>query len=575
MANPADELFADLLRQAQPQQRQPSAADQLFADLMKPKEEEVGVIRDVGKGVGAGLVKGTMGLVALPGIVEQLGRMGINKLGGGVSPEPALPMYEDIKESVERRTGRTLYEPKTKAGQYAGTVAEFLPGMLFPAGGAATSFAGRMGQRALSNVIAPGVVSETAGQLTKGTSAEPYARVAGGIVGGMAPGMAGRIISPMRVDPDKARNAAVLAQEGVGGVTAGQITGNEKLRYAESVSAHTPFAGGAAARAQTQQADDFTRAALRRAGIDSNRADAPTINAAFDRIGQAFNDAGQFVNVPLYKIGSNGQPVPTAVVRNIGNIAATYERTAQTAHPLPGKIYNDLATMAMAGRNMDGRQYLQWGTELRAAARGAQDGLARSTIYEVQKALDTFAEAYLRSTKIPAISQIADNLRTARREYRNMLVIEKAATSAGANAADGIISPAALRAATVQQNRRAYARGQGDFGDLARAGVSIMTPLPNSGTAPRVGVQLMGGAIGAGIGGLFGGPVPGVLGAAAGQVAGPALLGRATMSPLMQRYLQGQSLGGAQGVVGNYLRDLPRGTRRAVLPGVVVQGNDR
>ena len=38
---------------------------------------------------------------------------------------------------------------------------------------------------------------------------------------------------------------------------------------------------------------------------------------------------------------------------------------------------------------------------------------------------------------------------------------------------------------TVTQNRRAYARGQGDFADLARAGEGVMKPLPNSGTAPR------------------------------------------------------------------------------------------
>lgn len=49
----------------------------------------------------------------------------------------------------------------------------------------------------------------------------------------------------------------------------------------------------------------------------------------------------------------------------------------------------------------------------------------------------------------------------ARRQYRNMLVVEKAATGAGENAALGLISPSQLRNATVQQGRRAFARGLG------------------------------------------------------------------------------------------------------------------
>jgi hypothetical protein len=577
MADALDALIAQLAPSAAGAAPAGDALDQLIANLKQPQaaaqpQQQVGVIQDVGKGVGAGLVKGTMGLIALPGTAVELGRMGVNKVGKIAAPnappifpnQSPLPMYDDIKGSVERRTGMPLYEPKTKAGQYASTVAEFLPGMLFPAGGAATTFAGRMGQRALSNVIAPGIVSETAGQLTKGTSAEPYARVAGGIVGGMAPSMIGRAISPVRVDPQRTQQAATLAAEGVP-VTAGQVSGSKPLRYAESVAVDTPFAGGRAGAVMDTQAERFTQATLRRAGIDAPRATPEVLDQAFQRIGRAFDEAGQFVNVPLYRTGTNGQPVPSALVRQVANIAGQYERTAQAAHPLPATIHRELATMAMAGRNMDGRQYLQWRSELGAAARGAQDSLARQTIYDVQRALDTMAETSLRSTGVPAIAGIADNLRTARREYRNLLVIEKAATSAGENAALGLISPSALRNATVQQGRRAYARGQGDFGDLARAGEAIMKPLPNSGTGPRVGVQLMGSAVGAGIGSMFGGPAGGMIGALA-PMAGQAMIGRTTMSPLMQAYLQNQA--------GAALRDLPRGTRRAVLPGVVVQGND-
>ena len=49
-----------------------------------------------------------------------------------------------------------------------------------------------------------------------------------------------------------------------------------------------------------------------------------------------------------------------------------------------------------------------------------------------------------------------------------------AATGAGANAASGLLSPAQLRNAAINQNRRAFARGTNAFTDLANAGVQAM-----------------------------------------------------------------------------------------------------
>jgi len=164
---------------------------------------------------------------------------------------------------------------------------------------------------------------------------------------------------------------------------------------------------------------------------------------------------------------------------------------------------------------------------------------------------------------------LADDLRRARREYRNFLVLERAATGAGENAALGLISPSALRNATVQQGRRAYARGQGDFGQLARAGEALMKPLPQSGTSPRVGVQLVGAGIGSGLGAMMGGPVGATAGAVAGAIApalGQALAGRMVTSPAMQAYLRQQ--------YGAALRDLPRGRMINAAPGIMVQSND-
>jgi hypothetical protein len=79
---------------------------------------------------------------------------------------------------VESYTG-PFYQPKTIVGDYAQTAGEFVPSaLLMPEGSLATN--------ALRYGLLPALSSETAGQLTKGTAAEPWARTIGGILGAAA-----------------------------------------------------------------------------------------------------------------------------------------------------------------------------------------------------------------------------------------------------------------------------------------------------------------------------------------------------------------------------------------------------
>lgn len=89
------------------------------------------------------------------------------------------------KAATAARAGMdaVLPKPATTAGQYAHTVGEFTaPGLALPS--RAASVVGR----ALGDILAPALASETAGQMTKGTAAEPYARFAGAVGGNLATG---------------------------------------------------------------------------------------------------------------------------------------------------------------------------------------------------------------------------------------------------------------------------------------------------------------------------------------------------------------------------------------------------
>ena len=100
---------------------------------------------------------------------------GLDAQSAGRGEDAALgPTFEQAKALPDYLTGGE-YQPKSVLGDYAKTVGEFAP------------FAG---SAMLKAAVIPGITSETAGQLTKGTDWEPWARLGGAVVGGGAAGLA-------------------------------------------------------------------------------------------------------------------------------------------------------------------------------------------------------------------------------------------------------------------------------------------------------------------------------------------------------------------------------------------------
>lgn len=480
-------------------------------------------VKDVAKSAGVGVAQGGIGLMTLPGNIEQLGRMGINAIGSlagaegnVVDPESFLPNYGGVKAGIERKFTGKFYEPKTTAGEYARTAGEFAP----------LAFGGPGGLVARgARVAVPAAASETAGQLTEGTAIEPWARIAGALAGGAA---AQRAITPMPTDPIRQQAVRTLEDEGVTALTAGQRTGRPSLRWAESMSKDTAFSGGRAAQMEQQQAKQYTRAVLRRAGVNADRATPDVVDAAFTNLGNQFNAlAGRndmvqsrgFAN-RLRQVGNDYRAV-TAESTRVPIVEQTINALTSpeilTNGRIPGRLYQNVRSDL--SRTMG---------QLRAS-----DPPAARAVGRIVEELDRAMEASIR------INNPADlgAWRQARGQYRHLLAIEDAVAGAGEGAAAGLISPSALRNAVKKQGKRAYVRGQGDLAPLARAGEMVMKPLPQSGTAPRINAMNvlhgMGGVVGYGAGGPL---------AAIGGMAAPAIGSRLLMSGPMQRYLANQAL---------------------------------
>ncbi len=431
---------------------------------------------DVIKSGGVGLAKGGIGVLGMVGDLSSLGAKGIeaatnyvtDKLGVERYKRPerpsmleSIPTSESIQSAVEAKTGK-FYEPKTTAGKYARTVGEFLPASFMGPGGAAVK---------VGTGVTAALGSEAAGQFTEGTAAEPYARVAGALAGGLAPSAMGRAVTPLPASAARNRLVDVLADEGVTSLTAGQRTGNKSLQYAESFLGDGPLAGQGASRIQREGQEQFTEAAMRRAGGGADA--SPEVLAANNqRLGDQFRDLSSRNNLT-----PDNQFITdlTTAVRDYRNVPNSQQRAIVQGY------VDDIIQHVNAG-TMPGAQYQEMRSRLSRQANGLRnsDPTLSDALRDMRNALDNAMER-----SIPAGSGDAELWRQSRREYGAQKTIEKAASRAGEATAEGQLVPANLRNAVSGENRGAYARGEGDFSELARAGSGVMAPLPNSGTAQR------------------------------------------------------------------------------------------
>jgi len=154
--------------------------------------------RDDVQGLNAGLGRGVVALAGAPGdarsfvdnkIVDAQQALGILNaeeaaderraaaIRRRMAPTPLVGVSltsDEIRSSLPKPLQRGLaYQPKTVGGSYMETVGEFAPNAFIP-GGVPMKVAA---------VAVPATASEVAGQMTKGTPAEPYARAIGGMVG--------------------------------------------------------------------------------------------------------------------------------------------------------------------------------------------------------------------------------------------------------------------------------------------------------------------------------------------------------------------------------------------------------
>lgn len=508
-------------------------------------------LNEVGKAGGAGVARGIGGLADIPGAMmsgySSLVTGGLEGLGI-TSPEMSATMRDAMmgtvpgggnvgNELVKAATlGGSEYRSDTTAGKIAGTVGEFLPG--------AALMGGANPANLLKYGVAPGVGSEAAGMATEGTAIEPFARFAGGMLAPAAVGLAGnvakRVISPYGgADPNRLALAKILDDAGVP-VSAGQKVGSDALRRSEGST-------GAGARLADDQAEAFTSAVLKTAGINAKRATTDVVDDAFTRIGKDFDDVVKGLDVA---------PTPQVATR-MADALDTYKQLApkSTAPPIFDNINGAIVRSLRTGSAIPGATIKTWRSTVAKLMRSPDAAIREAA----QATVDVLDDAINGSLTAMGRASDVTKLTTAREQYRNLLAIERAAAGASEGAAVGLLSPNMLAQSVKGQGRKAYVTGQrANIGDLARAGQGVLKPLPTSGTAENLRAMGVPGMLGAAAGASLGGPA----GAAAGALA-PLAINAAKMTKPMQAWLANQLAGAS---VPLFSRELVR-----AVPGALAQ----
>jgi hypothetical protein len=516
---------------------------------VQPAAPDVGMATAIGRGAAQGATLG--GYDELRGVAE----------AGGVKPDEPMSLgsllkggyrmltgsgndaYEAGKNrtAAELKTAEQQYPLSTAAGNVGGTLASALGLGELSLGVRAARAGYGIGRTVLGSMLdgsilggAQGALSADEGQRVSGAGT---GALIGGIAGGAAPlavsgatNVLRRFVTPFATTSQRTAAAQFLQQEGVP-LTAGQATGSRALRYTES-----ELGGDAANNVLQQQGEAFTDAAMRRAG-GSGLATPDVLGALQTRL------RGEFEGIS----NRNTMNVDQQFGQDIGNTLNRYGRLLEPQQrPIINNITDDLITRIQAGNGtLPGPEYQAIRSDLSLAAKSTSNQALSGAFRGIRNAMDNAMER-----SIPAGSQDAGRWAQLRRQYGNMKTMQRASLGGGEDAGLGIISPARLRMAAAAGNPEAFSTGANDYTQLAKAGQAVMTPLPQSGTAPRLRAQNLGMSflptiIGSTSGSAYGASQDGARGAIIGAILGaaaPRLAGRAIMSGTGQRYLANQRL---------------------------------
>lgn len=476
---------------------------------------------------GGGLAKGLVG--------------GLETMSNALSPN--LMSIVNPSDTAAGQLERHLPSPQSLSGRAVQGLGEGLGNPLSYIGGA-----GSIPFKMLSGALS-GAGSEVAGGLSNDN---PITKILGGVGGGLIPRAAVRIRTPFTVPPERQAPLQELRSRGVE-PSAGDVLGKASVRGLERLGDR--FFGGESYKSTKLAAErQYTQAGSREMGEDAPFITAEVVNNARRRIGQVFERTAQELPIEYNrKLGDTLAKIEQEVI-GTGKRSGYSDEVVKETSNLISRVLDGFVTRNRGLASMDGRDYqalTRFGEALQRAIDSSNPNISHFA-GRIRTALDdamtdtvdrAVKNAYARGrpggpaqARAIQLATAKNELKEARRQWYNMLVISKSVSGSGEAAAEGLIMPERLRSnlTASADNKLQYAADRSSLHSLARAGAVILTPhraasweerAAGYGIPTALATALTGGNVG--------------VGTMAG-IATPGITGRIANLPTVQRYLKNQ-----------------------------------
>lgn len=437
----------------------------------------------IGKSAASGIPQGLEFMLNIPSYAADAMSWALEKPMGAIglkriTPEEKaqIPDYykflmdrDLIGKGFEAATGGGVrYKPKTRAGKVTQAATSGLP--MGAIGGA---------RAAIVEGLLPSAASEVAGQVTEGSSLEPYARIAAGLLtptaieGGARMLKTGQLAVPARASDEALARDAALRGEGIF-QSVGQIADDSVIMAREAA---TQFGRGMNQR----QLEQFTSAVLRKAGINAPKATKEVMREGYERLGASFDDLASKSKIQIDEDFANAFKAPVDNYINSLSLDAGVPRNVSN-------LVDEFVGLQASGRVISGKEYQNITRKLRDMKKlknPEQAALAKELEVVMKDALGN-----------SIVAQGSDDLvkqwTTTNSQYRTLDTIARAVK-------DGVVKPnAILNVAKTKSGYKNVAIGNDELASLAETAKQI-APIPNTYTAPRsIAEGLMSGATPAG-----------------------------------------------------------------------------
>jgi len=438
----------------------------------KPEEMTTGeILADYAKSAASGVPQGIEFLLNLPNYASKGIQFGLEKTLGldpavDRSKLPAIGQglsQGNIATVMEAATGGGIrYEPETRVGKVIQAGFAGLP-------------AGAIGgaRAAIVEGLLPAMASEVAGQATEGSSVEPYARLAAGLLTPMGIEGGRRILKTGTIDvPDVATTQRLedsqrLFDETGIQETVGQIAGDPNILAREAAT-------NMGRNLNDAQLETFTSRVLKEAGIEGKRIASPEVlNKRYSELGSVFDEFAEEAAIPITS------DLATDFATAIDDVEKQF--AANAVPRIIEEVRDNFIALQGGKRVIDGEDYKQISNKTLKLIKSE----GKPDLIGLGLKLNNIMQEYLeRSLEAAGKTDLLSNYRKTRSQYRNLDSISKSLASGDAGK-KGLVTPSNIYNIERQKTGRVgIARGRSNLAELGKMG-SEMTPLPQSGTAPR------------------------------------------------------------------------------------------